>query len=168
MNELSSISEDGQWDEGETAKGVFYLASRETSRIPESASRQPTEMVAPSQAGELGTGTSLDLMDTIAASLSINEHRQVAVTLAKLSSVQNWDQANRMVATSEAFRLVTGVPLDAEARMGAAVDQAGVGVRTCDSNDAFTDREIDSATEIIKQSLTSDLTSAGLESPLGN
>ena len=43
--------------------------------------------------------------------------------------------------------------------MGAAVDLAGMGVRVVDTVDSFDDREIDNATEIVKQSLTGELTS---------
>ena len=72
-----------------------------------------------------------------------------------------------MNAASEVFRLVTGVPLDAESRMGAAVDLTGVGMKIFDTDDSFEDRDIDTATEIIKQSLTGDLTTDSLQSILG-
>ena len=106
-------------------------------------------------------------MDTIAPGLSTNERRQAAAALAKLSSDADWGHAERMSAASEVFRLVTGVPLDAEQRMGASVDLAGVGMKIFDTDDAFDDREIDRATEIIKQSLTGELTTESLQSILG-
>ena len=168
-DKLASISEDGQWNEAETAEGVFYLASLITGDEPNPEERIEAahEMVALYEAGELDAGTSLDLMDTIAPSLSFNERRQAAAALAKLSSDGDWEHADRMSAASEVFRLVTGVPLDAEARLGAAVDLTGVGVKIFDTDDSFEDRDIDTATEIIKQSLTGELTTEGLQSILG-
>ena len=106
-------------------------------------------------------------MNTIAPSLSINGRRQAAAALAKLSTDDDWDDADRMEAASEVFRLVTSVPLDAQARVGAAVDLAGVGMKIFDTDDSFEDRDIDTATEIIKQSLTGELTSESLQSILG-
>ena len=168
-DKLAQISADNQWDEGETAEGVFYLASLITGNEPNPEERIEAahEMVALYEAGDLDAETSLDLMDTIAPGLSINQRRQAATTLAKLSSDGDWDHDDRMNAASEVFRLVTGVPLDAESRMGAAVDLTGVGMKIFDKDDSFDDGEIDRATEIIKQSLTGELTTDSLQSILG-
>ena len=169
-DKLARISADDQWDEGETAEGVFYLASLITGDEPNPGERIEAahEMVALYEAGDLDAETSLGLMDTIAPSLSVNERRQAAAALAKLSAEDDWDHADRMAAASEVFRLVTGVPLDAEARIGAAADLAGVGVRIFDTDDSFDDSEIESATEIIKQSLTGERTSESLQKILGS
>ena len=166
---LAQISADNQWDEGDTAEGVFYLASLITGDEPNPEERIEAahEMVALYEAGDLDAETSLDLMDTIAPGLSINQRRQAATTLAKLSADGDWDHDDRMSAASEVFRLVTGVPLDAEARMGAAVDLTGVGMKIFDTDDSFEDEDIDTATEIIKKSLTGELTTEGLQSILG-
>ena len=169
-DKLAEISEDNQWGENETAKGVFYLASLITGDEPNPEERIEAahEMVALYEAGDLDAETTVGLMDTIAPSLSINERRQAAAALSKLSSVDDWDHADRMAAASEVFRLVTGVPLDAESRMSAAVDLTGVGIKIFDTDDAFDDRDIDRATEIIKQSLTGELTTEGLQNILGS
>lgn len=87
------------------------------------------EMVALYEQGDLDGDRALDLMDVIAAELSINERRQAAETLASLSAKDDWSDADRMAAAGEVFRLVTGVPLNAEQRVGRAVDLAGLGVR---------------------------------------
>ena len=168
-DKLASISEDGQWNEGETAEGVFYLASLITGDEPNPEERIEAahEMVALYEAGDLDAETTVGLMDTIAPSLSINERRQAAAALSKLSSVDDWGAADRMAAASEVFRLVTGVPLDAESRMSAAVDLTGVGMKIFDTDDSFDDEDIDTATEIIKQSLTGELTTEGLQNILG-
>ena len=168
-DKLASISEDGQWDEGETAKGIFYLASLITGEEPNPEERIEAahEMVALYEAGDLDAETTLGLMDTIAPSLSINERRQAAAALSKLSAEVDWDDEDRMRAASEVFRLVTGVPLDAEGRLGAAVDLTGVGMKIFDTDDSFEERDIDTATEIIKQSLTGELTTEGLQNILG-
>ena len=49
--------------------------------------------------------------------------------------------------------MVTGVPLAAEQRAGAAVDLAGMGVKVFDTEDSFDDRDIDNATTLIKQAI---------------
>ena len=46
----------------------------------------------------------------------------------ELSIASGWDNNDRVAAASEVFRLVTGVPLDVEVRIGAGVDLAGLGV----------------------------------------
>ena len=167
-DELASISADDQWDEAETAEGVFFLATLVTGDEPNPGERIEAahEMVVLYETGDLDSYTALDLMDTIAPSLSINERKQAAAALARLSADRGWDDTNRIEAASEVFRVVTGVPLDAEARMGATVDLAGVGVKIFDTDDSYSDREIDAATAIIKQSLTGDLTNESLQNIL--
>ena len=168
--DLERISAGDEWGEGETAEGVFYLAALITGDEPNPGERIEAahEMVALYEAGELDADRGLELMNTIAPDLSINERRQAAAALAKLSADDDWDHADRMTAASEVFRLVTGVPLDAGARLGAAVDLAGVGARIFDTEDSFDDREIESATKIIKQSLTGQLTTESLQRILGS
>ena len=168
-DELASISEDGQWDENDTANGIFHLATLITGDDPNAGERIEAahEIVVLYEIGELDPDHSLGLLDTIAPGLAINQRRQAAAALARLAADQDWDDADRMAAASEVFRLVTGVPLDAEARMGAAVDLAGVSVKILD-DDSFDDREIDMATTLIKQSLTGELTSEGLQSILAS
>ena len=151
-DELAQLSEDDSWTTAETA---FYLGALMTGDEPNAEERieAANEMVLLYEAGELDANRSLELMDTIAPSLGITERRQAAAVLVKLSADDDWDDADRMAAASEVFRLVTGVPLDAEQRMGATVDLAGVGVKIFDTDDSYSDREIDAATAIIKQSL---------------
>ena len=163
--ELARISADDQWDETETAEGVLYLATLITGEEPNPQERieAAREMVELYENGSLDADRGLTLMNTIAPGLSINERRKAAAALAKLSADDNGDNYDRMTAANEVFRLATGVPLDAEARMRAAVDLAGVGVKIFDTRDSFDDRDIDNATEIIKQSLTGDLTSESLQ-----
>ena len=168
-DELGRTSADGTWDAADTEEGVLNLATLITGNDPNPRERiyAASDLVEKYEAGELDADTGLDLMNTIAPGLSINERRQSASALAVLSADDDWDDADRMAAASEVFRLVTGVPLDAEQRMGATVDLAGVGVKIFDTDDSFSDREIDVATQIIKQSLTGDLTSESLANILG-
>lgn len=168
--DLERISAGDEWGEGETAEGVFYLAALITGDEPNPGERIEAahEMVALYEAGELDADRGLDLMNTIAPDLSINERRQAAAALAKLSTDDDWDHADRMTAASEVFRLVTGVPLNAEQRMGATVDLAGVGAKLFDTEDEFDDSEIDAATSIIKQALKGDLTTESLQRILGS
>ena len=169
-DELASLSDDDRWDEAETARVVFYLGSVITGDEPNPDERieAANEMVILYEAGELDADNALDLMNTIAPGLSIDERRQAAGALATLSADDDWDDADRMAAASEVFRLVTGVPLAAEQRIGAAVDLTGVGVKVFDTDDQFDDRDIDNATAIIKQSLTGELSAESLQSILGS
>ena len=106
-------------------------------------------------------------MNTIASDLSINQRRQAAAALARLAVDDDLDDADRMAAASEVFRLVTGVPLAAEQRMNAAVDLAGVSVRIFGGGE-FGDREIGAAISVIKQALNGELTDGGLQSILAS
>ena len=107
-------------------------------------------------------------MDTFAPSLSIKERRQAASTPTNPSADGDWDDNDRMRAASEVFRLVTSVPLDAEGYVGAAVDLTGVGMKKFHTDDSFENQDIDTATEIIKQSLTGELTTGSLQGILGS
>lgn len=159
-DKLAGISADGQWDFDDTDQGVFYLATLITGDEPNPGERIEAahELAILYEAGELDASNALDLMDTIAPSLFIDQRRQAAAMLAELSADSGWDSADRMAAASEVFRLVTGVPLEAEARLGAAVDLAGVGARIFDTEGRFDDGDISAATALIKQALTGELT----------
>ena len=165
---LANLSENDKWDEEDTAEGVFYLASVITGDEPNPGERMEAayEMVVLYEAGELDAEQGLDLLDTIAPSLGVNERRQAAAALARLSADDDWNDADRMEAASEVFRLVTGVPLAAEQRIGATVDLAGVGVKIF-GDDQFDDEEITTATTVIKQALTGELTTESLQDLLG-
>ncbi len=167
-DKLAQISEDGQWDENETASGVFYLASLITGDEPNPGERIEAahEMAALYEARDLDDDRALELMDTIAPSLAINQRRQAAATLAALAADDDWDDADRMAAASEVFRLVTGVPLDAERRIAASVDLAGLDAKVF-GDDQFGDTEVDAATSVIKLALSGDLTAGSLQSILG-
>ena len=165
---LERLSEDDEWDVSEAASAVFYLGSIITGDElnPVERIEAAHEMAVLYQAGELDPDTALDLMNTIAPDLYINERRQASATLAKLSTDDDWDDSDKMEAASEVFRLVTGVPLNAEERVGAAVDLAAIGVRVFDAGSQFNDRDVDAAAEIIRQSLAGELTSESLQSIL--
>ena len=168
--ELSRLSDGGEWGEANAARAVFYLGALITGDEPNPEERVAAaqEMVALYRSGDLDAGRALDLMDTIAPHLEIDERRQAAASLAKLAADDDWDDADKMAAASEAFRLVTGVPLAAEQRMGAAVDLAGVTVKIFDPEDTFDDQDIDNATTLIKQAITGNLTTASVQSILGS
>ena len=167
-DQLELLSKDDEWDEFEAASAVFYLGSIITGDEPNPEERVEAafQMVALYEAGELDPETALHLMETIAPNLSINERRQAATALARLSTDDDWDDADRMEAASEVFRLVTGVPLNAEQRLGAAVDLAGIGVRVFSAEDQFDDRDVDVVAEIIKLSVAGELTNETLKNIL--
>ena len=111
--------------------------------------------------GELDGDRALGLLDVIAAQLSIEERFQAASVLAKLSSDDDWHDVDKMEAAGEVFRLVTGVPLNADQRVDAAVDLAGLGVKVFGQGQ-FDDQEVDNAVNIIKETLSGDLTPQSL------
>ena len=91
-----------------------------------------------------------------------NVTKKSGSSAGRLSIDDDWDDMDRLEAASEVFRLVTGVPLNAEKRLGAAVDLAGIGVRACSDVGQFDDQDVDAVAEIIKQSLNGDLTDESL------
>ena len=161
---LEQLSMDDEWDELEAANAAFYLRAIITGDEPNPEERiqAAQEIVALYEAGELDPETALDLMNTIAPGLSINERRQAATVLARLSTDDDWDDADRMEAASEVFRLVTGVPLNAQERIGAAVDLADIGVRIFGAEGHFDDQDVDAVAQIIKQSMAGELTNESL------
>ena len=155
-------------DDAEVAAAVNHLAALITGHEVNAEGRiaAASEMVALYRAGDLNTDAALGLMDTIAPGLSVLERAKAAELLAKFSVTDDWDDADSMEAANEVFRLATGVPLEAEKRLGAAVDLAGMGVKIFDTEGQFDDRDIDIATELIKQSLTGELTTESVKSLL--
>ena len=119
------------------------------------------------ESGGLDSELALGLMDIIAPDLSINQRRQAAMALARLAADDDWNGEDKMAAASEVFRLATGVPLNTQQRIDAAIDSAGVAVRVFDTGGNFEDRDIDQATEIIKQALRGNLTTESIRSILG-
>ena len=158
-----------RWDEWEAANVVFYLASIITGDEPNPGERIEAahELVALFEAGELDLSDALRLMDVIAPGLALGERDQAAAALMELSLDDDWDDEDRVVAASEVFRLVTGVPLDAEGRMGAGVDLAGLGVRLFGNDGAWSQQDVLAAVSVIKQAMSGDLTSESLEGILG-
>ena len=163
--ELAKLAEDDRWDEWEAANAAFYLASIITGDEPNPGERIEAahELVALFESGELDVGRGIELMDTIAPGLAIGERRQAAAVLTQISAEADWDSADKLVAMNEVFRLVTSVPLDAEERIGAAIDLAGLGVKNFDADDSFDDGDVDNAAAIIKQAVAGDLTSQGIQ-----
>ena len=166
--ELSHVSEDGEWDRAETFAAVQLLAALITGDEVNAEGRiaAADEMVSLYTARNLGVDRAVNLLNTIAPGLSINERRQAAASLARMSA-SGWSDVDMMDAASEAFRLVTGVPLNAQGRIEATVDLTGVGVRIFDTENNFDDRDIDNATDIIKLAIRGELTAGSLASILG-
>ena len=167
--ELSLLSETGKWGEAETSAAVRLLAAVVASGEMNAEERivAANEMVDLYESGDLDADRALSLMDTIAPGLSINERRQASASLARLSADGDWNDTDKAAAASEVFRLVTGVPLDAEVHVGAAVDLAGACVNIFDDEDNLDDRDIENATEIIKQAISGELTTDSVQDILG-
>lgn len=169
-DELATLSEDDQWDEWEIANAVFYLASIITGDEPNPRERIEAahELVALFEAGELDPSDALRLMDVVAPGLALGERDQASAALMELSLDDDWDNEDRVAASSEVFRLVTGVPLDAEGRMGASVDLAGLGVKLFGSDGAWSQQDVLAAVSVIKQTMSGDLSPESLVGILGS
>ena len=164
---LALLAEDGSWDERGSAEGIFYLAMFITGEEPNTQERiaAARNLVDIYESGNLADFVALHWMDRLAPDLDINERRQAAAALASLSSDGELNDAERMEAASEVFRLVTGIPLAAEQRIGATVDLAGVSVKIF-GGDQFDDDGVVAATTLIKKALTGDLTTESLQNLL--
>lgn len=168
-DDLAKLSDDGYWDANETASAVFHLASLITGDEPnyEESIAAANDLVNLYKTGELKSGRALSLMNVIAPGLSINDRRQAADALAKLSEDDGWSGTDIEAAANEAFRLITGVPLKSEERIEAAVDLAGLGVKLFDKEGHFDDKDIEVATEIVKQYFKGELTTDSIQEILG-
>ena len=168
VNNLSRLADGDEWNERKTSDAVEQLAVIITGNEVSGEQRiaAAKELVDLYDKGELDGDRALGLLDVIAAELSIEERRQAAGALAKLSADGDLRGVDKMAAASEVFRLVTGVPLNAEQRVGAAVDLAGLGVRVFGQGQ-FDDQEVDNAVTIIKDALSGNLTSGSLSNILG-
>lgn len=168
VNNLSRLADGGEWNKRKTSDVVEQLAVIITGNEVSGAQRiaAAKELVDLYDKGELDGDRALGLLDVIAAELSVEERRQAAGALAKLSSDGDLRGVDKMAAAGEVFRLVTGVPLNAEQRVGAAVDLAGLGVKVFGQGQ-FDDQEVDNAVTIIKDALSGNLTSGSLSNILG-
>ena len=168
VNNLSRLADGGEWNKRKTSDAVEQIAVIITGNEVSGAQRiaAAKELLDLYDKGELDGDRALGLLDVIAAELSIEERRQAAAALAKLSADGDLRGVDKMAAAGEVFRLVTGVPLNAEQRVGAAVDLAGLGVRVFGQGQ-FDDQEVDNAVTIIKDALSGNLTSGSLSNILG-
>ena len=167
-DELALLAEDDDWSEADALDAVQHLAEVITGEEINAEGRlaAANEMIDRYETGDLDADRALNLLDTIAPGMSINQRRQAAASLARLAADADWDHSDRMTAASEVFRLVTGVPLDSEQRIDAAVDLTAVGVKIFDTEDNFDDRDIDNAAELIKQAVAGELTTESVNSIL--
>ena len=151
--ELARLSEDDHWSAADAASAVEHLAELATGRGINSRERVAAaeQMAFLYQSGNLASEDALNLMDTIAPELAVNERRHAASQLAKLAANDNWDDEDKMAAASEVFRLVTGAPLNVQQRQDAAVDLAGEVFKAIDTDDSFDDSDIDAATDLVKE-----------------
>ena len=169
-DELALLAEDDHWSEADALDAVQHLAEVITGEEINAEGRlaAANEMIDRYETGDLNADHALNLLDTIAPGMSINQRRQAAASLARLAADTDWDHSDRMTAASEVFRLVTGVPLDSEQRIDAAVDLTAVGVKIFDTEDNFDDRDIDNAAELIKQAVAGELTTESVNSILAS
>ena len=156
---LAELSRVEDWDDKNTLEAAEEINRLITGdRIhAEKRIEAAKELTRRSKAGELDVGGALDLMNDIAPGLSINERRQAAGNLVKLSKTERWDAETTKQAAEETFKLVTGGDLDIEKRTDAAVDLAGEGLKRF-GGDEFEDEDIEISTEMIKSAIKGDLT----------
>ena len=73
---------------------------------------------------ELDVDRALNLLNTITPEASINERREAAINLARLSQTENRNEGNTAEAAHELVMLITGDALDAHRRISAAAELA--------------------------------------------
>ena len=167
LAELSRIEEE-DWDDRnalEAAEEINRLITGDRFHA-ERRIEAAKELTRRSKTGELDTDGALDLMNDIAPGLSINERRQAAANLVRISQTERWDAETTKEATEETFRLVTGGELNIERRTDAAVDLTGEGIKRF-GGDEFKDEEIDVTAEVIKSTIRGDLTTDKVSDLLG-
>ena len=148
----------GNWDDGNAKEAAEELARLITGNTVDSEKRiaAANELVSRSNAGDLDADNALDLMHDIAPELSINERRESAGNLVRLSKSDRWDAETTKQAAEQTFQFVTGGKLEIEKRSDAAVDLTGEAVKSFKS-DSFDDEDIDTATELIKDTIKGEL-----------
>ena len=156
---LAELSQTEDWDDRNTleaAEEINRLITGDRIHV-ERRIAAAKELNRRSKAGELDADGALDLMNDIAPGLSINERRQAAANLVRLSKTERWDAQTTKQAAEETFKLVTGGDLNIEKRTDAAVDLTGEGLKRF-GGDEFDDEDIDISTEMIKSAIKGDLT----------
>ena len=156
---LAELSRTEDWDDRNTleaAEEINRLITGDRIHV-ERRIAAAKELARRSKAGDLDTDGALNLMNDIAPGLSINERRQAAANLVRLSKNERWDAETTKQAAEETFKLVTGGDLNIEKRTDAAVDLTGEGFKRF-GGDEFDDEDIDISTEMIKSAIKGDLT----------
>lgn len=163
--ELARLSEDDNWSAGDAASAVEHLAELVSGKGINSRERVAAaeQMAFLYQSGNLDSGDALNLMDTIAPELAVNERRHAASQLAKLAADGTWDDEDKMEAAGEVFRLVTGTSLNVQERQDAAVDLAGEIFKAIDTEDSFDDSDIDATTDLIKEVMGGTVTTESIQ-----
>lgn len=157
---LARLSQANDWDDGNTIEAAAELTRLITGNARDADKRiaAANELVRRSKAGDLNADHALNLMNDIAPGLSIDERRQAAANLVRLSKSDRWDASTTKQAAEETFQLVAGGKLDYEKRRDAAVELTGEAIKKF-GGDEFEDRDVDAATEVIKQTLRGELDS---------
>ena len=163
--ELAHLSEDDNWSTADAASAVEHLAELVSGKGINSRKRVEAaeQMAFLYQSGNLDSGDALNLMDTIAPELAVNERRHAASELAKLAADGTWDDEDKMEAAGEVFKLVTGTSLNVQERQDAAVDLAGEIFKAIDTEDSFDDGDIEATTDLIKEVMGGTVTTESIQ-----
>ena len=156
---LARLSRADDWDDGNTMEAageLTRLITGDALGTPTSASKAANELARRSTVGELDADNALNLIHDVAPELSIEERREAAANLVRLSKSQEWDAEITKQAAEETFQPVTGGELEYEKRRDSAVDISGGAIKKFGGDD-FKDEDVDVATELIKKSLSGDL-----------
>ena len=156
LAELSRVDEE-DWDDRNTVEAAEELARLITGNAVDSEKRiyAAKELARRSNNQDLDADSTFDLMNDIAPELSINERREAAGNLVRLSKSERWDAETSKQAAEESFRFITGGDLDIEKRGRAGVDLAGEGAKWA-AGDSFSDRDIQNSSQLIKEAAFGD------------
>lgn len=155
-NNLARLSRD--WDGRDTKEAAEELSRLITGNAVDAEKRiaAANELVSRSNAGDLEADDALDLMHDIAPELSINERREAAGNLVRLSKSDRWDSETTKQTAEQTFQFATGGKLELEKRSDAALDLTGEAVKGF-SGDSLDDKDVDTATELIKDTVSGEL-----------
>jgi hypothetical protein len=155
---LARLSRADNWDDGNTIQAAGELTRLITGDALDADNRikAANELARRSTAGELHADRALNLIHDIAPELSIEERREAAANLVRLSKSQEWDFDTTKQAAEVTFQPLTGGELEYDKRRDSAVDLSGEAIKKFGGDD-FKDEDVDVATELIKKSLSGDL-----------
>ena len=171
-NRIASISDESN---GELTPQQKMQVANELSRLAtghgidaERRTEAAREIVRLQEQGDLNPDNASELMATIAPEFSIQERKEALGHLAWQFSKDggDWSAEGTKRTAEEGYRLITGGEAQVEKRMESGVELTGEAIKRF-GGDTLEDRDVDIATEMIKQTLSGDLSTDSVSNIMG-